>query len=182
MNQLKRGFTLIELLVVMAIIGILSSVVLTNLNSSRAKARDAVRIGDVQKLRLALELYFDIHGKYPGTLRSGSGSTELAPTFISTIPTPPAGVTGVTAYTYVPVDIGSGTCNGFHLGVALEQNTNDNLTSDTDLNLGSANNSSCMGVQATGATNFSGLGTPTCTSANGTVQPNGTEACYDVTQ
>lgn len=40
MNR-KKGFTLIELLVVIAIIGILSSVVLTSLNSSRAKARVA---------------------------------------------------------------------------------------------------------------------------------------------
>jgi len=35
----KRGFTLIELLVVIAIIGILSSVVLVSLNSTRGKAK-----------------------------------------------------------------------------------------------------------------------------------------------
>ncbi len=38
----NKGFTLIELLVVIAIIGILSSIVLTSVNSSRAKARIAV--------------------------------------------------------------------------------------------------------------------------------------------
>lgn len=39
--NLMKGFTLIELLVVVAIVGILASVVLASLNSSRAKGRDA---------------------------------------------------------------------------------------------------------------------------------------------
>ncbi len=61
----KRGFTLIELLVVIAIIGVLSSVVLSSLNSVRAKARDATRQADINQIRLALELYRDNYGYYP---------------------------------------------------------------------------------------------------------------------
>ncbi len=52
----KSGFTLIELLVVIAIIGILSAVVLTSLNSSRAKANDAQKIANVKQVALAYEL------------------------------------------------------------------------------------------------------------------------------
>ena len=55
MNTDKRGFTLIELLVVIAIIGILSTAVLTSLNSAREKAQDARKIHDVKQIALALE-------------------------------------------------------------------------------------------------------------------------------
>ena len=61
----SRGFTLIELLVVISIISLLSSVVLTSLNSARAKARDARRLADIQQIKLALELYYDDNGSYP---------------------------------------------------------------------------------------------------------------------
>lgn len=64
-NLKKDGFTLIELLVVIAIIGLLSSVVLTSLNSTRVKARDARRQTDLKQFQLALELYFNTNGKYP---------------------------------------------------------------------------------------------------------------------
>jgi len=52
-----RGFTLIELLVVIAIIGILASVVLASLSTSRAAARDANRLAEAKQLQTALELY-----------------------------------------------------------------------------------------------------------------------------
>ncbi|MEK7541735.1 MAG: prepilin-type N-terminal cleavage/methylation domain-containing protein [Patescibacteria group bacterium] len=61
----RRGFTLIELLVVISIIGLLSSIVLTSVNSARAKARDARRIADLNQIRTALEFYFDANGYYP---------------------------------------------------------------------------------------------------------------------
>lgn len=61
----NKGFTLIELLVVIAIIGILASVVLTSLSSSRAKGRDSRRVQDLHQMDLALELYHDTNGTYP---------------------------------------------------------------------------------------------------------------------
>jgi len=64
-----KGFTLIELLVVVAIIGLLSSIVMTSLNSARAKARDAKAISDFRQLRTALALYFDKYSKFPNEVR-----------------------------------------------------------------------------------------------------------------
>lgn len=51
-----RGFTLIELLVVISVIGLLSSVVLTSLNSTRAKAKDAKIMQEVRQLASLIEL------------------------------------------------------------------------------------------------------------------------------
>lgn len=53
----KSGFTLIELLVVISIIGLLSSVVLTNLQSAKIKAYDARRKQDLKSIYTAYSLY-----------------------------------------------------------------------------------------------------------------------------
>lgn len=61
----NKGFTLIEVLVVIAIIGILSSVVLSSLNGARVKSRDAKRISDLKQIQIALNLYYSDNGHYP---------------------------------------------------------------------------------------------------------------------
>ncbi len=54
--SLKKGFTLIELLVVISIIGLLSSVVLASLASSRVKGVDAAIRRDMVEIRTGAEL------------------------------------------------------------------------------------------------------------------------------
>ncbi len=77
MNHLtyKKGFTLIELLVVISIISLLSSIVLSALNSARSKARDAHRKQDIEQIKLAMNLYYHANGLYPAV--GGSTSTGL---------------------------------------------------------------------------------------------------------
>lgn len=58
----KKGFTLIELLVVIAIIGILSTVVLNNLNTARGKSANAAVKANLSNLRKEIELYYDTVG------------------------------------------------------------------------------------------------------------------------
>jgi len=58
----EKGFTLVELLVVITIIGILATLILLQLGTARAKARDAKRISDVSQIRTASELFFDDNG------------------------------------------------------------------------------------------------------------------------
>ncbi len=72
---MKKGFTLIELLMVIAIIGILLSIILVNLQSVRKTARDDARITDLKQVQQALELFKSKCGFYPGRydpLSSGS--------------------------------------------------------------------------------------------------------------
>lgn len=112
----RRGFTLIELLVVISIISLLSSIVLTSVNSARAKARDARRVSDLRQISLALELYYDTNGSYPAEGCAGGQwalnrtdgiacwndlQTKLAP-YISRLPVDPLN-------TYPPTDSGNHT-------------------------------------------------------------------------
>jgi prepilin-type N-terminal cleavage/methylation domain-containing protein len=60
-----KGFTIIELLVIVAIIGLLATLALVSINSSRAKARDALRIHTMGQFRLALDMYHTNNQKYP---------------------------------------------------------------------------------------------------------------------
>lgn len=100
-----QGFTLIELLVVVAIIGLLSSVVLSSLDTARAKARDTQRLADLREIRTALETYRSENGAYPSTSNAWRGSCvgfgsypntgvgawipDLAPRFMSVLPSDP---------------------------------------------------------------------------------------------
>lgn len=113
----QKGFTLIELLVVIAIIGILSSVVLVSLQSSRAKARDAKRIADIGALQQALALYFDSNQHYPDASGQNGFQVLKDAGFLTALP---VGPNPLETYNYV----GSGDTGGslsYHLGATLEQ-------------------------------------------------------------
>lgn len=55
--QFIRGFTLIEILVVVAIISLLSMVVFASFNEARKRARDSVRIADLEQAKAAMFIY-----------------------------------------------------------------------------------------------------------------------------
>lgn len=113
----ERGFTLIELLVVVAIIGMLSSVVLSSLNSARQKARDARRLADFKQLQAALELYYSDNVAYPESTSQANAVVvldALTPTYMADIPDDPLG--GSYHYVYKSTSGGTYYC----LGTAFE--------------------------------------------------------------
>lgn len=63
----SKGFTLIELLIVIAIIGILSSLLITVVNPSvqLKRSRDSHRKSDLKLIQAGLELYRSDQGSYP---------------------------------------------------------------------------------------------------------------------
>jgi len=111
MNKLtirkKQGFTLIEILVVVAVISILSSGVLFNILQARGSARDDIRISDLKRMQLAIEMYKSEVGRYPAGCRTaavpnnwggnGAGAYKctgdlivgLKPDYISSLPLDP---------------------------------------------------------------------------------------------
>lgn len=67
----RRAFTLIELLVVISIIALLSSVVLTSLNSARTKSKNTAVKGALAQLRTQINIYENDNNG----LGAGSAST-----------------------------------------------------------------------------------------------------------
>lgn len=123
----QAGFTLIELLVVIAIIGILASIIMVSLGSSRAKGRDARRISDIKNIQLSLEEYYNDKLQYPAQLYSG---TPLSP-YMANTPIDPqgSGQYGSGQYYYAVTNMvgGSNCYTGgqtppikYHLGATLE--------------------------------------------------------------
>lgn len=77
---MKKGFTLIELLVVIFIIGILASLLLSNMIGIRTRAEDTQLKNDLDQMKKALRLYYNDNQSYP----SGDGSSKIDSGLITT--------------------------------------------------------------------------------------------------
>jgi prepilin-type N-terminal cleavage/methylation domain-containing protein len=70
-TQTKNAFTLIELLVIIAIIGLLSSIILTSVATAREKARETVAFAQIKELQEAIQEYDNDIGYYPPDVNRG---------------------------------------------------------------------------------------------------------------
>jgi general secretion pathway protein G len=194
MQKSTRAFTLIELLVVIAIIGLLATIIMVGLGSSKAKSRDAKRQADIKNIQLALSMYYNDNGMYPRNIYAGAGAPPLnglAPTYLPVVPTDPGGSgacttsSGSNCYKYVAYGTGA-NCNGttnpptsYHLGAKQEDTSNPGVTNqDVDADTGGTYTYS--GVACTlgvpGAFAFNGNAVDCAPSVPAAVP----DACYDV--
>jgi prepilin-type N-terminal cleavage/methylation domain-containing protein len=151
--KFKKGFTLIELLVVVALIGVLATLVLANLNAARQRGRDAQRKSDLRNIQTALRLYYNDYDKYPaGTGKingCGTGGASLCiwgdpfeadgNTYMSTLPTDSLPDIDY-RYTQDPLDIDSYTLE------ACLENKSDEKCSEEDGGTWCPSTSGCVYV------------------------------------
>lgn len=91
LRRRSGGFTLVELLVVIAIIGILATLVLLQLGTARAKARDTQRITYISQMRSALDQYLDDRNALPAGATFTAVCTGLKTAgYMTACPTAPA--------------------------------------------------------------------------------------------
>lgn len=129
----KEGFTLLELLIIIAIIGILTTVITSAVQTAKASARDVRRLSDMRNIQTGLQLYFDKQREFPDAL------SDLVPDIFPTLPADPLGGGGANVYSYVSLVNASGaacgisvTCLYYHIGMNLETTANSAIKSDAD--------------------------------------------------
>lgn len=80
------GFTLIEIIVAITIIAVVTVISVVSFAGINKRSRDARRMADLEKIRVALEMAKQVGVTYPAT---GTLSTVLVPNYIQSIPTDP---------------------------------------------------------------------------------------------
>lgn len=137
---MRKGFTLIELLVVIAIIGILATLVITQVSGAQLRARNSNAASDVSQMGKAIELYKNDD--------SGNGN----PITVAAAATTDATLNGTTE-TNGFLAIFSGTANftsgsaAYAVDINKTPNANYTYTYDTSGGTLRANDATCYVIQ-----------------------------------
>ena len=141
MFRLKKGFTLIELMVVVLIVGLLSSLVVVNVNNSRIAARDARRIADLGTISSALAAYYADNHFYPTTANFASA---IRSAYIANIPTDPINVSP-NIYSYTGCNCVGANCANYLEKSVLENLNHNPVSPSVNFSVYSGENTICTG-------------------------------------
>jgi general secretion pathway protein G len=131
---MKKGFTLIELLVVISILGVLATLLISNVTGARERARDTQRKSDLLQMKEALRMYKNDFDSYPagsGTIAGIDWGEEFkidSTTYMKILPKDPSwseSETNPALYSYTsPVD---GSADNFLLCANLENKSDQDI-------------------------------------------------------
>lgn len=135
MSRKRKAFTLIELLVAAAILTMMASIVLINLDKGKTKSRDAQRKTDLTKIAQALDTYKIDNKAYPilSSFQNADSTTlnSLANYLISVPHDPTEKTSGspLRVYQY------KGTVSDYKLRATSSESISDNDLKKTDGNI-----------------------------------------------
>lgn len=90
-RHLNQGFTLLELLVVVAIIGLLTSIIVASLDSSRTKAKDSLIMSELRQFETLLGLEYSESKNYAKLQTTGGSFVTSNSGCDTAFPAPPTG-------------------------------------------------------------------------------------------
>ena len=165
MKKAINAFTLVELLIVVSVIGVLSGILLNviNIEKTRGKARDGVRLATMSKLVQALEAYAIAESGYP----TADQVTNLGPTTTlgKYIKEWPLGSPS-SDYDYIYRGAPAGNPTDFYLLVKSDKATNSCFKYFSDTAATSTNGSKILycvnGVTSPCNTNNNSVASPAC--------------------
>ncbi len=118
----QKGFTLLEMLIVIVIVLVLAIIIVPNLISGPARARDSQRKADMRTIKTALETYYNDNNAYPTSLNV---LTEGTTPYLKTLPTDPK-----TKQAYIYTTTGTPPSD-YLIKVTLENNGDKDAKSGT---------------------------------------------------
>lgn len=137
---MRKGFTLIELLVVIAIIGILATLVITQVSGAQLRARNSNAASDVSQMGKAIELYKNDDSGNGNPITVAAAATTDA-TLIGTAET--------NSFTLIFSGVANYTSGSAAYAVDINKTPNANYTYTYDTSGGTAraNNATCYVIQ-----------------------------------